>query len=116
MPRQGLPPQSFRTFQVPRPRDALRPAGECVDAARVPGQRSVVEGDGLRGAAGPGQDPGVRDHQIDVGGIEPADAGETLERPVDMIVPADRKSTRLNSSHVEISYAVFCLKKKKNKY
>src|SRR5690606_41885679 len=28
-------------------------------------------------------------------------------------VKADRKSTRLNSSHVKISYAVFCLKKKK---
>src|SRR2546430_7484590 len=28
--------------------------------------------------------------------------------------PADRKSTRLNSSHSQISYAVFCLKKKKN--
>src|SRR3712207_6902884 len=28
----------------------------------------------------------------------------------------DRKSTRLNSSHANISYAVFCLKKKKNKY
>src|SRR5690349_24709036 len=28
-------------------------------------------------------------------------------------VVRDRKSTRLNSSHVEISYAVFCLKKKK---
>src|SRR5690606_39715333 len=27
--------------------------------------------------------------------------------------PRDRKSTRLNSSHVKISYAVFCLKKKK---
>src|SRR3989442_2534092 len=27
--------------------------------------------------------------------------------------PTDRKSTRLNSSHVRISYAVFCLKKKK---
>src|SRR5437870_10349117 len=27
--------------------------------------------------------------------------------------PGDRKSTRLNSSHVAISYAVFCLKKKK---
>src|SRR5436309_12598645 len=27
-------------------------------------------------------------------------------------VPIDRKSTRLNSSHVKISYAVFCLKKK----
>src|SRR5688572_32669204 len=29
--------------------------------------------------------------------------------------PPDRKSTRLNSSHSQISYAVFCLKKKKNK-
>src|SRR5204863_7399048 len=29
---------------------------------------------------------------------------------------SDRKSTRLNSSHVEISYAVFCLKKKNNNY
>src|SRR3712207_7370858 len=28
----------------------------------------------------------------------------------------DRKSTRLNSSHANISYAVFCLKKKKNNY
>src|SRR6201989_2303460 len=28
------------------------------------------------------------------------------------VSPLDRKSTRLNSSHVEISYAVFCLKKK----
>src|SRR5699024_12320345 len=28
----------------------------------------------------------------------------------------DRKSTRLNSSHVSISYAVFCLKKKREKY
>src|SRR3712207_7715739 len=28
----------------------------------------------------------------------------------------DRKSTRLNSSHANISYAVFCLKKKKTKY
>src|SRR5690606_42110476 len=28
-------------------------------------------------------------------------------------LPTDRKSTRLNSSHVKISYAVFCLKKKK---
>src|SRR5690625_514833 len=30
------------------------------------------------------------------------------------VTVADRKSTRLNSSHVAISYAVFCLKKKKN--
>src|SRR5690349_23040764 len=31
------------------------------------------------------------------------------------ILGRDRKSTRLNSSHVEISYAVFCLKKKNNR-
>src|SRR2546422_1160644 len=31
-------------------------------------------------------------------------------------VPQDRKSTRLKSSHGYISYAVFCLKKKKKKY
>src|SRR5690625_6904176 len=31
-------------------------------------------------------------------------------------IPTDRKSTRLNSSHVAISYAVICLKKKKNNH
>src|SRR3712207_8696801 len=38
--------------------------------------------------------------------------------PLDAAVPVavDRKSTRLNSSHANISYAVFCLKKKKKKY
>src|SRR5690606_41578892 len=30
-----------------------------------------------------------------------------------LVIPEDRKSTRLNSSHVKNSYAVFCLKKKK---
>src|SRR2546430_3814358 len=33
--------------------------------------------------------------------------------PADPPAPRDRKSTRLNSSHSQISYAVFCLKKKK---
>src|SRR2546426_7237010 len=40
-------------------------------------------------------------------------SGRTAAVP---IVPIDRKSTRLNSSHLVISYAVFCLKKKKKKY
>src|SRR2546430_6731106 len=40
-------------------------------------------------------------------------AAVLLQRASD-VVP-DRKSTRLNSSHSQISYAVFCLKKKKNK-
>src|SRR5258708_16356115 len=34
---------------------------------------------------------------------------------IDSLTERDRKSTRLNSSHQIISYAVFCLKKKKNK-
>src|SRR2546430_12931401 len=49
------------------------------------------------------------------------DAGEGVERPRDELglevqlgthAAEDRKSTRLNSSHSQISYAVFCLKKK----
>src|SRR5947209_14259644 len=33
------------------------------------------------------------------------------KRPLDFLIKRDRKSTRLNSSHANISYAVFCLKK-----
>src|SRR2546430_3963725 len=51
-----------------------------------------------------------RDRRLALGGelVRPC-AGEGLEE-----VQRDRKSTRLNSSHSQISYAVFCLKKKKN--
>src|SRR5438477_4186231 len=38
---------------------------------------------------------------------------EFLNRIDDIVVFRDQKSTRLNSSHMSISYAVFCLKKKK---
>src|SRR5690625_5594281 len=38
--------------------------------------------------------------------------GDLFIRGIKMLI-VDRKSTRLNSSHVAISYAVFCLKKKK---
>src|SRR5437773_9780866 len=44
---------------------------------------------------------------------------ETRSRAADLdgllLCSGDRKSTRLNSSHITISYAVFCLKKKKSK-
>src|SRR2546422_5796638 len=45
-------------------------------------------------------------------------AGVTFPVAVDTadVLGQDRKSTRLNSSHGYISYAVFCLKKKKKKY
>src|SRR5690625_5804012 len=39
--------------------------------------------------------------------------GFRVELPEERLTAEDRKSTRLNSSHVAISYAVFCLKKKK---
>src|SRR5690349_25164343 len=39
--------------------------------------------------------------------------GRFTEKDTSAVAEPDRKSTRLNSSHVEISYAVFCLKKKK---
>src|SRR3712207_8722530 len=44
------------------------------------------------------------------------EGGRPVRHPAQCLAPAfqDRKSTRLNSSHANISYAVFCLKKKKN--
>src|SRR5690242_21063223 len=55
----------------------------------------------LRGVPEPGQrDLGLRAHRP----VRPAPRDRRAE---------DRKSTRLNSSHMSISYAVFCLKKKK---
>src|SRR5688572_32890321 len=44
-------------------------------------------------------------------GVERAPVGRCLTKW--KLRPGDRKSTRLNSSHSQISYAVFCLKKKK---
>src|SRR5947209_16066730 len=58
----------------------------------------------------------VADHSIHRG--EPAERGQDQHHGVvgDFLDEGDRKSTRLNSSHANISYAVFCLKKKKLDY
>src|SRR3712207_7337857 len=45
--------------------------------------------------------------------LGPTERERDGDRPVAVGVSPDRKSTRLNSSHANISYAVFCLKKKK---
>src|SRR5438445_1644942 len=51
-----------------------------------------------------------------VADLEPDDVAQPLlERQLVGLEIGDRKSTRLNSSHANISYAVFCLKKKKKK-
>src|SRR3712207_8593837 len=55
----------------------------------------------------------------DPGLIEAFETGQDIHNAtasrVFGVEPGDRKSTRLNSSHANISYAVFCLKKKKKK-
>src|SRR3712207_7124866 len=50
----------------------------------------------------------------EAGGGPALEGGLVLGRPHPGPAVGDRKSTRLNSSHANISYAVFCLKKKKN--
>src|SRR5690349_21989729 len=73
-------------------------------AGRLPARRAVR-------VARTGAATGVRDRRGWQG-----DRGRgrgAFARPAAHDADADRKSTRLNSSHVEISYAVFCLKKKK---
>src|SRR3712207_8991957 len=64
---------------------------------------------------------GARTEQAEVpGGVrlaprvrDPVPAGAARAGLRQQALPEDRKSTRLNSSHANISYAVFCLKKKK---
>src|SRR3712207_7589816 len=86
-PRSTLFPYTtlFRS-QVPPPRRRV----EAVTLAR--GEREAPGADRVR-------ERGVHDHGL-IEGVDPGPPGR------------DRKSTRLNSSHANISYAVFCLKKK----
>src|SRR3712207_7197053 len=91
-PRSTLLPYAtlFRSEQEEQERERLRVQGdeELGDQARQPPARDENIGHQREGEAG--QREQERDQQ------------------------RDRKSTRLNSSHANISYAVFCLKKKKN--
>src|SRR3712207_8724216 len=90
-PRSTLFPYTtlFRSHRSDRPEgDAM----SCVTMFRVAGDPADV-----LAAKRERVDPVVREAAEDVGAL-------------------DRKSTRLNSSHANISYAVFCLKKKKTQH
>src|SRR3712207_7060862 len=56
----------------------------------------------------------ARRHAVD--GVLTVSADRAVPVVAHVADELDRKSTRLNSSHANISYAVFCLKKKKNTY
>src|SRR2546430_10122029 len=73
----------------------------------------------LRGTESPGRKKGARVHNErgTVASKNLQDAKPLIGvrgRPAGASPELDRKSTRLNSSHSQISYAVFCLKKKRN--
>src|SRR5690606_31810278 len=59
---------------------------------------------------------GIEPHDLVLGRVARGHEDDRDERQVVVVLDLDRKSTRLNSSHVKISYAVFCLKKKKKHY
>src|SRR5690606_39723773 len=73
--------------------------------------RSLVA-DLMRRSAQPAKmaNPGKMDNPGKMANPQAVDNPETVARPATVPRPQDRKSTRLNSSHVKISYAVFCLK------
>src|SRR3712207_1057033 len=92
----------------PLDREPMSPQGERRAACFAGVDRTVVEDehDGLK-------------HHPELGAIAPIDLLRESDEVCAALGPAgaqdeDRKSTRLNSSHANISYAVFCLKKKKN--
>src|SRR6266498_4206725 len=98
MPGQQLP------ARINLRADRLRHAEDDAARERAPHAAEAADDDGLEAE----DQPRGSDRRIEVGAHGEEDAGhrDDGERK-------DRKSTRLNSSHVRISYAVFCLKKKK---
>src|SRR5215217_8459865 len=89
------------------------------DSGAGPGDRILVVGAGVVGllvGSIAARLPGAEVTMVDVD-LSRADIARRLgcafQKPLDAPGDADRKSTRLNSSHANISYAVFCLKKKK---
>src|SRR5690625_2487827 len=101
-----------RSLETPEQRESAPYAAErrAAISAQFPGERLVIPAGTLK----------VRSNDTDYR-FRPHSAfahltGLGTDREPDSVLviePEDRKSTRLNSSHVAISYAVFCLKKKK---
>src|SRR3712207_7030011 len=61
------------------------------------------------------EEPTTKNTQLCTGGLWGEKGKNKILKKKKKSINRDRKSTRLNSSHANISYAVFCLKKKKKK-
>src|SRR5690606_16629491 len=112
---QPPPRRSLRRRPVPGPRRAARQQTDPTAPGRRP-SRDGPPGDRDDGGALPrlvagGARVPARADRPRAG--RPADLRRLRADPDGRAAREDRKSTRLNSSHVKISYAVFCLKKKK---
>src|SRR3989449_2490862 len=95
-----------RQENVERARHRIeRERGRLGPAVRLGEELDVVRG--RAGALGDARDRGA----VDLEAVGQRRVDDPLEEDAATL---DRKSTRLNSSHGYISYAVFCLKKKKN--
>src|SRR5699024_12625280 len=100
-PRPYLPPahaHALRLFPYTRRRPLLSPLFPYTTLFRPPCPRST---------------PPARPRAS--GARAPRTRGRSgVHHPIGPVPQIDRKSTRLNSSHVSISYAVFCLRKKRS--
>src|SRR5438034_8881064 len=86
------------------------------DASAAGGSREMVEACGsrlLQLSRRTRQSP--QSPKLSVRGSQTLAAGDSTSQPAERDDVGDRKSTRLNSSHTVISYAVFCLKKKRKR-
>src|SRR5262245_65202180 len=99
------PPPRSPPFPTRRSSD-LKPRGQL--APQPPQGGLDLVGGGVEG--GPAEGEGRRADRLQDAGVEDVEAGAYW---TSAFQSRDRKSTRLNSSHLGISYAVFCLKKKK---
>src|SRR5437660_1436568 len=84
------------------------------DARRLMGPDAII-GLSIKTAAQAQEAPVELLDYVGIGGVYATTSKDNPDPPIG-VAGLDRKSTRLNSSHVAISYAVFCLKKKKTTY
>src|SRR2546426_3565402 len=74
-------------------------------------RRVAADADGADGGAARVQDEHAAGDGDELTARSPDDGGDEIGAVAQALSDGDRKSTRLNSSHLVISYAVFCLKK-----